>query len=180
MERIPPLEDLGRRIVIFGASNSGKSTLAAAIAARIGVPPVHLDQLYHQPRTNWVPRPREEFHVLQRDAMRGDAWVMDGNYSALVEERLSRATGAIVLDDGHWQRTGRYIVRTLLQRRRVGNLEGNKDSLKWSMFHWVFVASRHHGERYRAIVDTTTLPRVYCQSLREVKALYTAWGLQRP
>src|SRR5687768_231396 len=131
MHTILPLADLGPRIVIFGPSNSGKSTLAEALSRRLGIPAVHLDQLHHTPNTDWVPRPQEEFHALQRDAMAGDAWVMDGNYSALVAERLARATGAIVLDDNHWLRLGRYFNRTLFQRHRPGALEGRQDSIKW-------------------------------------------------
>ena len=31
----------------------------------------------------------------------------------------------------------RYFYRTLFQRHRAGNLEGNKDSLKWEMIQWI-------------------------------------------
>lgn len=177
MHPILPLADLGRRIVVFGPSNSGKSTLAEALSRKLGIPAIHLDQLHHKPNTDWVPRPKDEFHALQRQAMGSDAWVMDGNYSGLVEERLARATGVIVLDDNHWLRLGRYVNRTLFQRYRPGALAGNKDSLKWSMIHWVAFASRHHGTRYRKMVEATTLPHVFCGSLSEVRGLYQAWGL---
>lgn len=179
MHPLPPLADLGRRIVIFGPSNSGKSTLAEALAHKLDIPAVHLDQLHHTPYTDWVPRPQAEFHALQRDAMAGEAWVMDGNYSGLVDERLARATGAIVLDDNHWLRLGRYFRRTLLERYRPGALEGKRDSIKWSMIHWVAFASRPNGARYRRMVEATGLPRVFCSSMTEVKALYRAWGLER-
>lgn len=177
MHPIRPLADLGHRIVIFGPSNSGKSTLTEALSRKLGIPAVHLDQLHHTPNTDWVPRPQAEFHALQRAAMAGEAWVMDGNYSGLVDERLARATGAIVLDDSHWVRLGRYFNRTLFQRYRPGALEGSKDSLKWSMIHWVAFASRHHGARYRQMVERAALPRVFCGSMVEVKALYQHWGL---
>ncbi|WP_338719282.1 AAA family ATPase [Devosia sp. XK-2] len=180
MTPVLPLHSLGQRIVVLGPSNAGKPTLAAALGRKLDIAVVHLDQLHHQPNTNWVPRPREEFHALQRAAMLGDAWVMDGNYSGLFDERLARATGAIVLDDGHWQRTGRYLRRTLFEHHRIGSLEGNKDSVKWSMLHWVFVASRHNGARYRRTVAAAGLPHVFCQSLRQVRDLYAAWDLAWP
>lgn len=177
MHPVLPLADLGPRIVIFGPSNAGKSTLAEALSRKLDIPAVHLDQLHHAPNTNWVPRPRDEFYALQREAMAGDAWVMDGNYSGLVEERLARATGAIVLDDNNWLRLARYFNRTLFQRYRPGSLAGNRDSIKWSMIHWVALASRHNGARYRRMVEATTLPHVTCGSMGEVKALYQHWGL---
>ena len=54
------LDDLGPRIIILGPSNSGKSTLAEAIARARGLEAIHLDQLHHQPGTDWVQRPPEE------------------------------------------------------------------------------------------------------------------------
>ena len=177
MHPVLPLTDLGRRIIIFGPSNAGKSTLAEALSRKLGIPTVHLDQLHHTPNTDWVPRPKDEFHALQRAAIADEAWIMDGNYSGLVNERLARATGAIVLDDNHWVRLGRYFYRTLFQRYRPRTLAGNKDSLKWSMIHWVAFASRRHGARYRQMVERTALPRVFCGSMGEVKALYQHWGL---
>ena len=177
MADCPPLEALGRRIVIFGPSNAGKSTLAEALSRKLDIPAVHLDQLHHLPETDWVPRPQAEFHALQRAAIARDAWVMDGNYSALVDERLARATGAIVLDANHWLRLLRYLNRTLFQRYRPGALQGGRDSIKWSMIHWVALASRHHGARYRAMVDGTGLPHAFCGSMTELKALYRHWDL---
>lgn len=179
MRTVPPLADLGRRIVIFGPSNSGKSTLAEALSLKLNIPVVHLDQLHHTPHTDWVPRPKDEFHALQRQAIAGPSWVIDGNYSALTDERLALATGAIVLDANHWLRLGRYFRRTLFERYRPGALEGQQDSIKWSMIHWVAFASRPNGARYRAMVEQTGLPRVFCGSMGEIKALYRAWGLHR-
>jgi adenylate kinase family enzyme len=179
MSRFPPLADLGNRIVIMGPSTAGKSTLAQALSDRLGIPAIHLDQLHHQPHTDWVPRPREDFHALQRHAIARESWVMDGNYSALLPERLARATGAIVLDEGHWMRLARYGRRTLFERNRAGALEGNRDSIKWSMIHWVLVGSRHNGARYREFVDATGLPHVYCHSMGDLQGLYRHWGLSR-
>ena len=53
------LSELGERICIMGPSNSGKSTLADAIARKNGTRVVHLDLLYHHPGTdgNRVPLP---------------------------------------------------------------------------------------------------------------------------
>lgn len=179
MMDIPPLTALGNRIVIFGPSNSGKSTLAEALARKLAIPAVHLDQLHHNPNTDWVPRPKDEFHELQRAAIEGPAWVMDGNYSALTSERLARATGAIVLDENHWLRLMRYFRRTLFERHRPGALEGQRDSIKWSMIHWVAFGSRHNGARYRALVAQAQLPSVSRRSMVELKTLYRTWDLHR-
>src|SRR5690349_4838405 len=99
---IPPLDDFGRRIMICGPSNSGKSTLAAALGRKLGIDVVHLDLLRHLPNTNWVQRPDDEFARLHDEAIRGAGWAMDGNYSRLMPGRRERATGIILLSDNRW------------------------------------------------------------------------------
>ncbi len=92
------LAELGDRICILGPSNSGKSTLADAIARKRGLPAVHLDQLHHRPGTDWEPRPEAEFLAVHDATITGPRWVMDGNYSKCMPQRFDRATGVILLD----------------------------------------------------------------------------------
>ncbi len=117
-----PLPELGRRICILGPSNSGKSTLAEAIARKCGLAVVHLDQLHHLPHTDWQPRPPGEFLALHDEAIRGDAWVMDGNYSGCMPQRFRRATGVILLDIPTPLSLFRYVNRCLSGRTRAGGL----------------------------------------------------------
>lgn len=72
------LEALGPRICIMGPSNSGKSTLAEAISRKTNLPVVHLDQLYHLPNSQWIPRAPEAFRHLHADAVSQKNWVMEG------------------------------------------------------------------------------------------------------
>lgn len=174
----PPIETLGPRIMICGPSNSGKSTLAVALGRKLGVEALHVDLFRHQPGTDWVPRSDEEFQALHDAAILGDRWIMDGNYSVLMPQRLVRATGIIRLDDNRWANFGRYLWRTLFQPDRAGNLEGGKDSIKWEMVHWILVATPARREQNLQRLRETGLPLVELRSMRELKALYGAWGLQ--
>src|SRR5215469_12417935 len=117
------LSDLGERICILGPSNSGKSTLAAAIARKRGFEAIYLDRLYHLPNTDWVVRPTDEFVVLHNAAIAGERWVMDGNYSKWMPQRFSRATGLILLDISTPASLFRYYRRTLFGCERAGALE---------------------------------------------------------
>ena len=56
MTAVVPLENLGRRICIFGPICAGKSTLAAALGQKIDALVIYLDCPYHQPDADWVPR----------------------------------------------------------------------------------------------------------------------------
>ena len=82
------IPSLGPRICIMGPSNSGKSTLAWAIGTAYGLDIIHLD---HTPHTNWQPRPEEEFLKLHEEALEGEKWVMEGNYTRCLPQRLTCA-----------------------------------------------------------------------------------------
>ena len=176
---LPPLHSFGRRIMICGPSNSGKSTLAVALGRKLGLPAIHLDQLHHLPDTNWVKRPEDEFTRLHDEAILGDAWAMDGNYSRLFPQRLARATGIILLGGNRWANYARYVRRTLFQRGRAGSLAGGKDSLSWNMARWILVSSPKSLRRYREDLPKAGLPFIELHGMRELATLYTAWGLTR-
>jgi adenylate kinase family enzyme len=174
-----PLEALGPRIVILGASNAGKSTLADAIARKSGHLPVYLDQLRFEPGSDWVERPVTEFTSDHDAAIRGERWVMDGNYSFALPRRFERATGVIVLWDRRWPAFFRYVRRTLFERLRIGTIEGDRDSLKWLMIHWILIAQPARRRMYERLAADSGLPLVSAFGMREVGALYKAWGLER-
>lgn len=137
MHALPELSLLGRRIMILGPSNAGKSTLAIAIGQKLGIPAVHLDQLRHLPHTNWRERPDEEFAALHDAAVLDPDWMMEGGYSKLMKQRLERATGIVVLTDSLARRYRRYFHRSLFQRKRAGGLPGEQDSVSWKMASWL-------------------------------------------
>ncbi len=177
---IPALETFGRRIMIMGPSNSGKSTLAVALGRRLGIPAVHVDLMRHWPDGNWQPRPDADFHDLHDKAIAEPEWVMDGNYFELIPRRLARATGIIVIDASLGTRYRRYFWRSTVQSRtRLGGLESGRDSVKWDMVRWLWV-SRRSGRKYRKMAQESALPHFLCHGRRELAALYRNWQLVRP
>lgn len=175
----PTLADLGDRIVIIGPSNAGKSTLAAAIGKKTGRPVIHLDQLHHLPHTDWQPRPTEDFLALHDEAIAGDLWVMDGNYSRAMPKRLARTTGVIVIATPTRDNFRRYLYRTLWQTDRPGALDGNRDSLKWQMIRYLLFVQPKNIGRYREMLAHLGLPQIDIGSMAELNRLYRAWGLTR-
>ena len=173
------LSELGERICILGPSNSGKSTLAAAIARKRGLAAIHLDQLYHLPNTDWVVRPTDEFVALHDAAIAGDRWVMDGNYSMCMPQRFLRATGLILLDISTPASLLRYWRRTLFGRERAGALEGGRDSIKWDMVYHIAVVTPKNRKRYAKMFHEIDLPKVCLASIRAIKQVYQRWGLER-
>lgn len=176
---IPPLETLGPRIMVLGASNAGKSTLADAIARKSGLTPVFLDQLRFVPGSNWVERPDRDFAADHDAAILGEHWIIEGNYKALIAQRVARATSIVVLWDRPLPAFYRYLRRTLLEGRRIGTLAGNRDSLKWRMIHWILFAQPGRRGMYERTALDSGLPVVRAFGMSEVRRLYEAWRLGR-
>ena len=87
---------IGNRILILGCPGSGKSTLARALAARTGLPLIHLDNIWW--RADGTHISREEFDRALDDLLRGEQWIMDGDYSRTYEVRIRAADTVIFLD----------------------------------------------------------------------------------
>lgn len=173
------LDELGPRICILGRSNSGKSTLAEAVGRKLGLPPVHLDQLRHQPDTHWQFRPLEDFLFLHDAAIRRERWVVEGNYSVCLPGRLERATGLIVLNVSTLTSVVRYVRRTVSRGYRAGNLTGAKNSVEASMLYSLVRTSPLHSKRYEAVFENAPLPKIYLGSAREIERFYAREALAR-
>jgi adenylate kinase family enzyme len=180
MSEFPPLASLGERIMICGPSNSGKSTLAQAVGRKLGYPTIHLDLLYHQPFTDWVPRPKEEFVALHDAAIAADGWVMEGNYFATVTQRMQRATGIVMMGSEPRRAALRNVRRTLFESgKRAGQLEGNIDKLNWKLFQFILFEQPKKRQRDLTILRDAGLPMIELNSMAELNRLYAEWELSR-
>lgn len=171
------LSELGNRICILGPSNSGKSRLAVAIARKLDVSAIHLDRLHHQPGTHYQPRPAAEFLALHDEAIAGEHWVMDGNYSICLPQRLARATGVILLDVSTATSLFRYVRRTFFERDRAGALEGSSERITWEMIHHIAIVTPVNRRRYAAMYAELRLPKMMLPSLQAVRDCHQRWGL---
>ncbi len=100
---------VGRHVVVTGLAGSGKSTFALALAARTGLPVLHLDLHFWQP--GWVAPSESAWRDIQRGVLAGDAWIADGNYKETLDLRLELADTVVVLDLPWWRCSGRALRR---------------------------------------------------------------------
>ena len=75
-----------KKILVIGGNGSGKSTFSIALAEKTEIPVVHLDKLYW--RDNWTSVSRDEFDSLLSEELNKDSWIIDGNYTRTMTERL--------------------------------------------------------------------------------------------
>ena len=144
-----------RRVAVVGSTASGKSTFAAKLAARLGVPHVELDALFWGP--NWTPPDDDAFRAIVRREASADAWVLDGNYSRFLPITLERADTVVWLDLPLGTCLWRVIARTVRRARTRENLwaSGNREELRKqvgrdSLVWWVLKTHRRRRREHVA------------------------------
>jgi adenylate kinase family enzyme len=131
-----------RRVAVVGTSCAGKTTFAAALAAKLQVPHIELDALHW--RADWVPAPRDVFRQAVATATAAERWVSDGNYGMVRDLVWGRATAVIwlnypfatVLRRALWRTARRALLREELYS---GNRESFRKALlsRDSILLWV-------------------------------------------
>ena len=127
-----------KRVLVIGSGGSGKTTFARALAARTGLPLIHLDQLFWHP--GWVKTPDEEWDRRISELCARDAWIMDGNYGRTLPIRLEAADTIVFLDLPRLVCTWRILKRQLryLGRIRPDSAPGCPERLTWEFVRWVW------------------------------------------
>jgi hypothetical protein len=151
----------GERLVVVGMTCSGKSTLAARLAAAIDAPFVELDALFWKP--GWV-EDEEGFPAKVAAATAGDRWVVAGNYFGRTSAiTWPRAETVVWVDLGMLRLLWRVLRRSWMRWRSrellwETNTENFWTHLKlWSKDSLLYFVLTGHGRlrtRYTsAMVD---------------------------
>jgi len=118
---------IGRRVLVTGMAGSGKSTFSRSLAAKTGLPVIHLDLHFWKP--GWVAPSEREWREKQIGLLAGNAWIADGNYHETLDLRLERADTVVLLDTPWWVCAGRAFRRGL--GKPVGEMPEGCDDPSW-------------------------------------------------
>ncbi len=137
------------KIAVLGYAGSGKSTLARALGDYYGLPVLHLDTVMFLP--GWRERPQEEQLALVRDFMdRHEGWVIDGNYSNLLQpRRLAEADLVVMLLFGRFSSLARVTkrYRRFRGQSRPDMAAGCEEKLDAAFIRWVLWEGRSRKKR---------------------------------
>ena len=101
------------RVNVIGTSGSGKSSFAKQLTGALRIPYLEMDRLYWKP--NWQEPKDEAFFSLLEQALSGDAWVLDGNYTRTTHIKWQRADLVIWIDYSLLLTVYRVIKRSILR-----------------------------------------------------------------
>jgi adenylate kinase family enzyme len=85
-----------RRILVIGSSGAGKSTIARDLGDIMGIEVHHFDKVMWKPGCR-LSEPEDE-PARQAPLLEQPEWIIDGNYTASLPERLKRADTVVLVD----------------------------------------------------------------------------------
>ncbi len=155
---------LGRRILVYGVTGSGKSTAAQRIAARTGLPLTLADEITWAP--GWVPVAEDEQRRRIGAVVAQDHWVLDTAYGAWLDLVLPRVDLVVGLDYPRWfslQRVFRRSVMRAIDKKPICN--GNTESFhamlgRDSIIGWHFRSFGRKRARMRTWAAAAEGPEV--------------------
>lgn len=127
-----------RKVLVIGSPGAGKSTFAARLAERTGLPLVHLDAIYWEP--GWIKTSKDEWARTVDGLLAGDAWILDGNYAGTLGRRLAACDTVVFFDLPRavclWRAVKRRIVHH--RRSRPDMREGCNERVTRALVQWIW------------------------------------------
>lgn len=127
-----------QRVLVIGSGGSGKSTVSAKLGELLNLEVNHLDKIFWRP--GWVRPEPDEWTKTVTELIERDSWIIDGNYSGTLEQRLQKCDTIVFLDRSRvlclWRIVRRYLVYRDGTRPDVA--EGCRESLNFEFVSWVW------------------------------------------
>jgi adenylate kinase family enzyme len=153
-----------RRVLVYGVTGSGKTTLAARLSAATSLPWHSVDDLTWDP--GWVQVAEDEQRRRISAICAEPEWILDTAYSRWRDIPLARAELIVALDYPRWVSLQRLIRRTVNRSwHRTPICNGNIESLRIalsrnSLVLWHFRSFGRKRDRIRQWAEQVDGPPV--------------------
>jgi adenylate kinase family enzyme len=162
MSHVVERQGAPQRILVYGVTGAGKTTLAARLAAVTGLPWHSVDDLTWE--VGWVPVPLDEQRRRIAAICAGNRWILDTAYSQWLDVPLARAELVVGLDYSRAVSLARLVRRSVsraLDKRPICN--GNVGTwrsmfAKDSILRWHFRSFAGKRARMRAWTTDPAMP----------------------
>jgi adenylate kinase family enzyme len=147
---------VANRILVYGVTGSGKTTLAAQIAERTGLPWHPVDDLTWEP--GWIEVPPEEQRRRIEAICSGERWILDTAYGKWLDVPMASVELIVALDYPRWFSLSRLIRRSM---RRVVTRE---------------LACNANVETIGRLLDRDSIVRWHFRSFTRKRARIRSWA----
>ncbi len=164
-----------RRVHVIGTSGSGKTTVAKAIADKLGVKHIELDAINWQP--NWTELPKDEFKERTMEAIEHGDWTIDGNYKVVRDVIWDKVDTIVWLDLPFLPVFLRIVWRTIrriVTQEELWNTNTEKlDALvgKYGMPLWVIQTHEKRRKEYPPLLADPKLGHTDIKRFKSLKAV---------
>ncbi len=164
---VASVEDLrgARRVLVYGVTGSGKTTVADLLGAALDLPSHHVDdEIGWLP--GWVERPADDQRRLATEMASGESWVIDSAYGKWRDVVTARTQVVVALDYPRAVSLGRLLRRTLTRLvTQEPMCNGNRESLaqvfsRKSIIAWHFQSFTRKHEAIVALESAADGPPV--------------------
>ena len=144
------------RISIVGGSGSGKSTLCNLLSQELNLPAIHLDSINFN--ANWVEIDKSERDKIILEKSCEDKWIIDGNYSKTLNERLNKADLIIWLDYSTFMQLKGVLKRFFkTHHKERPEIPGCKERLNFTFMK--YVATYNKNKRHIIEDNLKNIPK---------------------
>ena len=148
-----------QRIVVFGSTGVGKTTMARRIAEEFALPVIDIDSLRREAGKSAAPE--ETFSQLVVEHVKAVNWIIDGSYTSVQDIIWSRADAIVWLDFPFWVFCSRLIkrslYRTLIRKNSEKPVKGRNQPARERALTYLqaIFTGRQRRQRYFATLYST-------------------------
>lgn len=156
------------RVVVTGMAGAGKSTFSRQLAAKSGLPLIHLD--LHSWAPGWVRVPDDELIETQRTLLAGERWIVDSND---VDDDLlaAHADTLVVITTPWWVCSWRAFRRGLRRPAATQLPEGCEESFSQRIGDEWGIARRNWRNR-KTVAENDRCLAERCAEVMDVYLLH--------
>lgn len=171
-----------QRILVVGSGGSGKSTLSVRLGSLLGLPVIHLDALYWSP--GWVEPDKKQWAQTVRQVIDQNAWILDGNYSGTLAERIAACDTVVFLDVSRFVCVWRVLKRVVRYRgeSRPDMSPGCPERINLPFLLWIWNYPNRSRRKVLELLETMSVTKnvVHLRTQSDVERFIGAITASRP
>lgn len=152
-----------KRILVIGCPGAGKSFLSKQLGEILNLPVVHLDCLYWNADKTSIGQEQLLERILPY--LKGDSWIVDGNYHRTLKVRLKYATDVFFLKLPREECIKGILDRVKQKRDDIPWIETQEDAE--ALIEWTKDYEARHQADEEALLEKYSEVKVHVFNSRE-------------